>query len=116
MPMHARRRFWEYDYAAGPEHHDRPARGVDHVPQRLQKTLAVRVFADEFIAPSYRAIDGAHCGGRLAHAIEVFDHRHFVRYRAIEPYPAHGPGALHRIAKIFGRHLAIDVTNVQVTL
>src|SRR5207237_7257379 len=93
----------------GAEHHYPLAPRLDDAFERRQEALAVGVLADEAFPPPDRAIDCAHDLGRLAEAVEMIDHRDLVRQRAVEPRPAHRPGAAHRVAELLGRHLAIAV-------
>ena len=58
--------------------------------ERLEKALAVGVLADELATAADDAIDRPHDGGRFAQAIEVLDHRYFVRQAAIESAKSHG--------------------------
>jgi hypothetical protein len=82
--------------------------GADRA-QSLHKTLAVGVLADQQIPLQHHGVDRADDLRRWRQAVEVLDHRHLVRQRAVEPRPAHGAGAAHRVGQLLGRHLAVDV-------
>ncbi len=44
------------------------------------------------------------------------DDGHLVGNGQVEPGPAHGAGAFHRIAKFFRRHLAVDVAVIKTVM
>jgi hypothetical protein len=102
--------------AAGAEHHHLLAARIDHFHQRLQEALAVGVLADQGVATADGAVHRPHDPRRFTQAVEVLDDRDLVRERAVEPGPAHGTGAAHRVAKLLRRHLAIDVAGVHAVM
>ena len=101
---------------AGTEHHNGFPGGIDEFAQRLEEALAIGVFADQFSAACDGAVHGAHDGGGFAQPVEMGDDGHLVGNGQVEPGPAHGAGALHRIGKFIRRHLAVDVAVVKTVM
>ena len=90
------------------QHHAATAR-VHLSPQRLEKPLAVGVFADESLASPDHAVDGSHHGRRFAKAVEMIDHGHLVRQAAVESPEADGPQPTDGVAEILRGDLHVHV-------
>lgn len=87
-----------------------------HGAQRLHKPLAVGVLADQQAIAGHHGVDRADDLRRRREVVQVLDHRHLVRQRAVEAGPAHGAGAAHRVGQLLGRHLAVDVAPMQAVV
>ena len=102
--------------AAGSEHDEAFAGGVDYFPQAFQETFAVGVFADVLAVAADDAIDRADHLGRFAKAVKVLNDGDFVRDGAVETGPVHGSCAGDGGCKIFRGDLGVEIAIVHIVV
>ncbi len=92
------------------------AGGFPHGPQRADEPLTVGVLAGHPAVADDDAVDRPDDPGRVGESVEVLDHRHLVRDRAVEPGPAHRPRPAHGVAQTLRRDLAVEVAGVETVV
>ena len=102
--------------AARTKHDDLLPLRIDDLPEGLQESLAVSIFANEFLATANRAVDRADHHRRIAQPVEMFNDRDLMWDRAVEAYPAHSAGAFDSVSELIREHLAIDVSDIKPTM